>query len=119
MDIHNLTAKRYKKITCMAESIDPGTVFPVYPICVYSGICRSEIHIYTDRCRRKGFHDLICDSTGCDLYLHDPVRKILWDLPVHSVRWETACMHSMCGFAKKIKRNLFRSRMHGQKSSVI
>ena len=61
----------------MAESIDPGTVFPVYPICVYSGICRSEIHIYTDRCRREGFHDLICDSTGCDLYLHDPVRKIL------------------------------------------
>ena len=22
-----------------------GTVFPVYPICVYSGICRSEIHL--------------------------------------------------------------------------
>lgn len=37
----------------MAESIDPDTVFPVYPICVYSGICRSEIHIYTDRCREK------------------------------------------------------------------
>lgn len=46
----------------MAESVDPGTVFPVYPICVYSGICRSEIHLYTDRCRRKGCRDLFRDS---------------------------------------------------------
>ena len=76
MDIHNLTAKDIK-ITYMAESIDPGTVFPVYPICVYSGICRSEIHIYTDRCRGKGCHDLFRDSAGCDLHLYDPVRKIL------------------------------------------
>jgi len=71
----------------MAESIDPDTVFPVYPICVYSGICRSEIHIYTDRCRGKGCHDLFRDSAGCDLHLYDPVRKILlriclciWDI---------------------------------------
>ena len=61
----------------MAESIDPGTLFSVYPICVYSGICRSEIHLYTDRCRRKGCRDLFRDSTGCDLHLYDPVRKIL------------------------------------------
>ena len=52
----------------MAESIDPGTLFSVYPICVYSGICRSEIHLYTDRCRRKGCRDLFRDSTGCDLH---------------------------------------------------
>ena len=64
MDIHNLTAKDIKKITYMAESIDPGTLFSVYPICVYSGICRSEIHLYTDRCRRKGCRDLFRDSTG-------------------------------------------------------
>mgnify|MGYP006948511556 CR=1 FL=1 len=105
MDIHNLTAKDIKKVQCMAESIDPDTVFPVYPICVYSGICRSEIHIYTDWCRRKGCHDLFRDSAGCDLHLYDTCSKdSSADLPVHSVRWETACMHSMCGSVKKMKR---------------
>ena len=87
----------------MAESPDSGPVFPVYPVCVYSGICRSEIHIYTDRFRRKGCHDLVRDSTGCDLHLHDSVRKILLRICL-CIRYAGGRRACMCGSVKKMKK---------------
>ena len=61
----------------MAESIDPGTLFSVYPIGLYCGICRGKIHFHADRCRGKDCHDVVCDGASGNLSLYNGIWQIL------------------------------------------
>ena len=51
----------------MASHIDSDSLFSVSAICVYSGVCRREIHFHTDRGKRGDRDDLFCNGAYSSL----------------------------------------------------
>ena len=80
----------------MASCLDSDPLFSVSAICVYSGICRREIHFYTDRSRRGNRADLFCNGAYSSLCVYDSFRKILLWIRMcirKSWRWNSCILY--------------------------
>ena len=65
------------KTAYLAAGADPASLFSVYPIGLYCGICRGKIHFHADRCRGKDCHDVVCDGASGNLSLYNGIWQIL------------------------------------------
>ena len=103
----------------MAESIDPGTYFLFIPSVYTAAFAGVEIHL-----TQIGAGEKVAVTSFVTVLVVICIYTILFGrffcgFACAFGTLEMVCMHSMCGSVKRGKRNLFRLRMHGQKSSVI